>query len=132
MLELVTMDEARVQIRTDAGAADDAWLAVWIPAISEAVAAWLKDAWRLYVIEVDSSGTPVIDSAGDPVPEVDTAGDPIVRPVVKAATLLELSSQYRFREGEGDNVVDTSAGYGYTLNKASTALLGPLRKSTIA
>ena len=52
--------------------------------------------------------------------------------VVKAAVLLELGSVYRFREGEGtENVVTPDAGYGYVLNKASTALLSSLRKPTI-
>ena len=37
-----------------------------------------------------------------------------------------------FREGEGlDNVVTPDAGYGYTLNKASTAMLTALRKGTV-
>jgi hypothetical protein len=29
-------------------------------------------------------------------------------------------------------LVPSDAGYGYVLNKASTALLAPLRKSTVA
>jgi len=49
------------------------------------------------------------------------------------AVLVEIASQYRYREGEGkDNVVTPDAGYGYVLNKASTALLVPLRKPTLA
>lgn len=57
----------------------------------------------------------------------------VVQPAVKGAVLLELASQYRYREGEGqDNIVAEWHGYGYVLNKASTALLAPLRKSTLA
>ena len=129
--DLVTIEQARAHLRLDAdssGGADDDWLAIFIPAISEAVSLWLKDEARLYVPLVDSSGDVVFDSSGEPVPD-----EPLsVRPVVKAAVLIELSSAYRFREGEGtDNVVTPEAGYGYVLNKASTALLAPLRKSTV-
>lgn len=130
MLELVTHDEAVAHLRLDE-TADDAWLSIFIPAVSEAVANWLKDEWRLYVPEMDSGGI-VVDSSGDPVPMVDSNGY-TVRPVVKAAVLIELGSVYRYREGEGkDNVVPDAAGYGYTLNKASTAMLAGLRKSTVA
>ena len=69
---------------------------------------------------------------------LDSDGEPVVKPVVRAACLLELASQYRFREGEGNN--DTAyagrsfdgRGHGYVLNKASTALLAPLRRPTVA
>ncbi|EWS58105.1 hypothetical protein Y694_03989 [Methylibium sp. T29-B] len=44
-MNLVTLDEARNHIRTDSDA-DDAWLNTWIPAISQAVLAWLKEDWR--------------------------------------------------------------------------------------
>lgn len=129
--DLVTLQEAYEHLRLDYdsnGSSDDAWLMVFIAAISEAVSAWLKVDARLYVPEVDSSGAPLLDSAGDPIP----AFPLVVRPVVKAAVLIELGSQYRFREGEGvDNVVPDAAGWGYVLNKTSTALLTPLRKSTV-
>lgn len=130
--DLVTIAEARAHLRLDAdsgGSFDDDWLAIFIPAISEAVSLWLKDDARLYVPLVDSSGEVVRDSSGEPVPDEPL----VVRPVVKAAVLIELSSAYRFREGEGlDNVVTPDAGYGYVLNKASTALLTPLRKPLVA
>lgn len=137
MLELVTIDEARAHLRIDnygtGGGPDDPWLSLWIPAVSEQVALWLKDSWRLYEWELDSNGDVVEDSNGDPIVVLDTNGDPVVRMVVKAAVLIELASQYRFREGEGkDNVVTPDAGYGYVLNKASTALLAPLRRPTMA
>jgi hypothetical protein len=104
-----------------------------IKAASQSVANWLKDSWRLYVLELDSAGDIVVDSDGSPVPERDSNGDPIVAPEVKLAVLVEIASQYRYREGEGkDNVVTPDAGYGYVLNKASTALLVPLRKPTLA
>jgi len=136
MLELVTLDEARQQIRSDGdsdGADDDLWLDIAIKAASAAVAGWLKDRWRLYQPELDSEGKPVLDSDGVPVLETDSNGDFIVAPVVRLAVLVEVSSQYRFREGEGkDNVVTPDAGHGYVLNKASTALLAHLRKTPVA
>jgi hypothetical protein len=136
MLELVTIDEARQHLRLDFdsnGGADDLWLATFIHAVSEAVAGWLKDSWRLYVPMVDSSGEPMVDSAGDQIPALDSNGLPTPRYVVKAAVLLELGSLFRFREGEGkDNTVPDAAGHGYVLNKTSTALLAALRKSTVA
>lgn len=137
MLELVTIDEARAHLRIDnygtGGGPDDPWLATWIPAVSAAVAGWLKDGWRLYQWEVDSSGSVVEDSNGDPVPAFDTSGNPIVRPEVRGATLIELAAKYRAREGEDiDNLVSPDAGYGYMLNQASTALLAHLRRPTMA
>lgn len=131
MLDLVTAAEAKSHLRIDS-TADDVWLAIFIPAISEAVALWLKDSWRLYEPELDAGGDPILDSAGDPIPSEDSNGL-VVRWVVKAAVLIELGNVYRFREGEGtDNAVPDAAGHGYVLNKASTALLAPLRKSTLA
>lgn len=130
MAEFVTKAEARAQLRLDPveseGGPDDLWLEIWIPAVSDAVAAWLKDEWRPYVPEVDSSGEVVTDSSADPIPTG------IVRSQVKAAVLLELASQFRFREGEGDNAVPSHEGHGYSLTKAATAILSPLRKSTVA
>ena len=127
---LVTHSEARYQLRLDEpsggqDAPDDPWLDIWIPAVSAAVAQWLKDEWRLYVPEEDSSGV-LTDSNGDPIPST------VVQPNVKAACLVELASQFRFREGEGDNRVDQAEGHGYMLNKTSTALLQALRKTTVA
>lgn len=129
MTELVTAAEAKTHLRADT--ADEPWLSIFIPAISEAVLGWLKDEWRAYVPELDVNGEPVVDSNGDQVPAVDSNGDMTARPVVKAAVLIELASNFRFREGEGkDNVVTPDAGHGYILNKASTSLLTHLRKST--
>lgn len=131
MTELVTTAAARLHLRSDT--ADDPWLAIFIPAISQAVLLWLKDEWRAYVPELGPDGKPLLDSAGDEIPEIDSSGEMTPRWVVQAAVLVELASQYRFREGEGtDNVVPPDAGHGYVLNKVSTALLTPLRKPTVA
>lgn len=128
MTELVTVQEASAHLRLDTNPSspDGLWLTIFIPAISEAVLNWLKDEWRAYVPEEDSNGV-IEDSNGDPIPST------VPHWSVKAAVLIELANVYRYREGEGkDNVVTPDAGYGYVLNKASTALLAPLRKSTVA
>ena len=125
---LVTIEEACHHLRID-GDDDDAWLSIMIPAVSQAVLLWLKDESRAYVVEVDSSGTPAVDSNGDLVFEEDSNG-PIAKPVVRMAVLVELASQYRFREGEGVAQVPAHWGHGYTLSVGATALLTPLRKST--
>lgn len=130
MLELVAIEDAREQLRLDS-ADNDPWLEIAIPAISESVRLWLKEDWRLYVPARDSAGGVIVDNAGDPVPAEDSDG-PIVHPTVRLAVLVELSSQFRFREGEGDNAVPADAGHGYVLNKASTSLLTPLRRPTVA
>ena len=131
MLELVTIDDAREQMRLDS-ADNDPWVHLAIQGVSEAVRMWLKDDWRLYLPERDSAGEVVLDSSGDPIPAEDSDG-PIVHPTVRLAVLVELSSQFRFREGEGkENVVTPDAGHGYMLNKASTSLLAALRRPTVA
>lgn len=133
MLELVSFEDAKHQLRIDDDDdSHDEWLALFIPAVSEAVASWLKDRWRLYLPARDSDGEVVLDSDEIPVPAEDSNGDPIVHPIVRAAVLIELASQFRFREGEGDNRVEAHEGHGYTLSKTATALLSGLRKSTVA
>lgn len=131
MLEFVTTADAREQLRIDSDA-DDRWLAIWIPAVSASVAAWLKQEWRLYVLQRDSNGEVVTDSSGVPLPVLDSDDLPVLQPTVIAATLLELASQYRYREGEGDNAVPADAGHGYVLSRAATAQLAPLRRTTVA
>lgn len=134
MTDLVTVAEARIHLRTDT--ADDAWLAIFIPAISDAVLRWLKDDWRAYVPKFDADGNPVVDSAGDEIPAVDSNGDYTVKPVVKAAVLIELAWQFRFREGPGE-FEHTATGdlysgrYGYILSRGATALLHACRKPTV-
>lgn len=111
MVDLVTKEQAKAHLYIDDDSHDE-WLDVFIPAMSDAVILWVKDADRVYV---DPEANPLI-----------------VRPVVVAAVLVELASQFRFREGEGDNRVESFEGYGYVLSRTSTALLASLRKPTVA
>lgn len=135
MRDLITKAEACDQLRIEYTADsagdyftsdDDRWLTTWISVVSAAVAAWLKDEWRLYEPLIDSSGDVVEDSAGDPVPTE------TLHACVKGAALIELERQYRYRGGESEADVPSEHGHGYTLGKGATALLSPLRKSTVA
>lgn len=131
MADLVTIEQARAHIRIDT-VADDPWLEVMIPAVSDAVMSWLKDYWRAYVLAVDSAGAVVKDSAGDPIVFFDSSGDPIVLPRVRAAVLVELAQQYRFRDGSDAAAVPSHWGHGYVLGAGATSLLASSRKSTVA
>ena len=131
MADLVTVEEARAHLRID-NDADDAWLATWILAISQAVFTWLKDEWRAYeLLTVD--GVVVKDSNDDPIILEDSNG-PVIKPLVTAACLVELASQYRFRDGNPNQTFtgDLYNGrYGYILSQGATALLQALRKTTV-
>lgn len=131
MTDLVTLDEAAAHLRVDTDA-DDQWIALFITAISGAVISWLKDEWRVYVPALDSNGKPITDSAGDEIPAVDGNGEYSVKPMVKAAVLVELAQQYRFRDGSGAAAVPSHWGHGYVLGAGATSLLSSLRKSTVA
>lgn len=130
MADLVTATEARDHLR--ATTADDSWLAIWIPAISAAVLSWLKEDWRAYVPLLDADGAPLLDSNGDEIPEEDTSGHYTVKPQVRAAVLVEIGQQYRFRDGSGAAAVPAHWGHGYVLGAGATSLLAALRKSTVA
>jgi hypothetical protein len=129
VVDFVTSAEAKAHLRIDSDA-DDTWLAIWIPVVSEAVAAWLKDEWRPYELVEDSNGDVLTDSAGEPFVLEDSNG-PIVRQRVKGAVLIELAQMYRFRDGSGAATVPVHWGHGYTLGAGATALLVGLRKTTI-
>ncbi|WP_289105827.1 hypothetical protein [uncultured Halomonas sp.] len=136
MIDLVTIEDARVHLRIDDYAEgegpDDTWLSIFIPAISQAFAEWVKERSALYTPALDSSGEPVLDSSGRPEAALDSNGQPIPKPLVRAAVLIELERQYRSRGGEDETDVDASAGYGYMLGKGSVALLQSLRTPTVS
>lgn len=131
MVEFVTKAQAQEQLRLDPGV-DDLWLAFAIPAVSAAVDSWLKSPWRRYELQRDGAGALIIGADGFPLPVLDDEENPVLAQQVVLATLVELASHYRFREGEGDNTVPSEAGHGYVLSRAATALLAPLRRSTVA
>ena len=123
-MALVTIEEARTHLQVDT-LAHDPWLKVWIPAVEEAVFSWLKDPLRAY----EKSGQE--DSNGDPIQLEDSNG-PIARPIVKAAVLVELAQQFRFRDGFGAAAVPAHWGHGHVLGVGATSLLAALRKGTLA
>lgn len=131
MADLVTVEDAKQHIRID-NDADDAWLEVFIPAISDAVMSWLKDEWRAYILATDADGNVLTDSAEVPIIALDSNGEATVKPRVKAAVLVELAQQYRFRDGSGAAAVPAHAGHGYVLGTGATSLLNALRKTTVA
>lgn len=130
-MNLATIQDARQHIRTDSDA-DDAWFRTMLPAVSEVVRLWLKQDWRLYMSKVGPDGKPELDEEGLPVPMRDAQGLPLVRPVVRAAVLVELAQQYRFREGQDAPAVPAHWGHGYVLGAGATSLLSSLRRSTVA
>ena len=116
-MNLVSLDEAKDHLYIDDDAHDQ-WLNLMIAAVSDAVSLWVKDTDRLFIPEPDSNG--------DLVP----SGN--VRPAVKAAVLTELAAKFRYREGEGEVLVESHEGHGYVLSRGATSYLVPLRKSTVA
>lgn len=130
MADLVGMQDARDHLRID-NDADNSWLMMWIPAISAAVLSWLKDEWRQYVLATDADGNVLLDSNEIPIPLEDGDGEPLINPLVSAACLVELSQQYRFRDGSGAASVPSHAGHGYVLGTGATSLLNGLRKTTV-
>lgn len=131
MVALVTRAEVKSHLMMDNDAADG-WIDMMILAISGAVMSWLKQEWRAYELLLDAAGVPLEDSAGDYILALDTSGEPIPLPVVKAATLVEIASQFRFRDGDGAAAVPSHAGHGYVLSAGPTSLLSGLRRSTVA
>ena len=130
MAAFVTLEEVKSQLMMDNDAADG-WIDMMIVAISDAVLSWLKDEWRAYLVLRDADGAVLLDSNGDPILLTDSNGDLIPRPVVRAATLVEIASQFRFRDGDGAPAVPSHAGHGYVLSAGPTSLLSGLRRSTV-
>lgn len=122
-MALVSIEEARNHLQVDT-LAHDPWLSTWIPSVEAAVFSWLKQSWRAY----EPSG--VMDSQGDPIPLEDSSG-PVVRPMVRAAVLVELAQQFRFRDGSGAANVPSHWGHGHVLGIGATSLLSGIRKGTV-
>jgi hypothetical protein len=129
--DLVTAEEVRFQCRIDPPDSNyedpnEAWINLWITVVSQSVASWLKDEWRIFLPLLDSNDEIIRDSNDNPIQS------DVVNPIVRGAVLVEIASQFRFREGEGDNRVESHEGHGYVLSKTATAMLAPLRKTTLA
>lgn len=121
---LVTLAEVQAHLRvdTDADAQD---LQMKTMAASGAVMNYLKSS-SPYELELDSNGTPLLDSSGRVIPVEDSSGNKFVRWEVKAATLMMVGYLYRLRD---DNEDAFERGY---LPMPVTALLYPLRHPALA
>lgn len=103
MIDLVSVADAREHLRLDSDngiGPDDVWLSIWIPAVSQAIGLWLRDESRAFFEDTDGKH---------------------VHPVVRAAALVELATQYRNRE---DRPTDSP---NYIINRSSAMLLSGLR-----
>lgn len=132
---LVEIHDARVHVRADDMDSDE-WFAFWIPLVSELIASWLGDTWRLYELQRDDNGDIVTDENGTPVPMRDAFGEPIINRLVRGAALVELADIYTNREGESRKFMEQAGNAGgawcYTLCAGATAILSGIRKSRIA
>lgn len=128
---LVDIADARLHVRADDGDSD-AWFEFWIPIVSEMVASWLGDSWRLYELQRDDSGEIVRDENGTPLPMLDALGEPILNRLVKGAAIVELADIYANREGESRRFMENGGAWGYTLCAGATAILQGIRKSRMA
>lgn len=128
---IVEIHDARVHVRADDMDSDE-WFAFWIPLVSEIIASWLGDTWRLYELQRDDNGDIVTDENGAPVPMRDAFGEPIINRLVKGAALVELADIYTNREGESRKFMEQAGAWGYTLCAGATAILSGIRKSRIA
>ena len=132
---LVEIHDARVHVRADDMDSDE-WFAFWIPLVSEIIASWLGDTWRLYELQRDDNGDIVKDENGTPVPMLDAFGEPIINRLVRGAALVELADIYTNREGESRKFMEQAGNaggaWGYTLCAGATAILSGIRKSRIA
>ena len=126
---LIEYEDARNHLRID-GDDDDAWLEIFIPVVSEALAACLKDPYRLYEWQTDDDGNYLRDDSGNPLVLRDIDGKPIIRRLVRGAALVELASQYAHREGDGKTQHE-AGHWDYALCVGATNLLTGIRKTTV-
>lgn len=136
MLEYVTIDEAKAQIKVELEDTDDynPEITLKIQAASSAVQQYLgspKRAW-LPVYETDTSGELLFDSNEQPIPLTDsngaffyqtnTDGSKVIAPQVKQATLTLIGVFWRDRDSTNIEYVQNY------LPNAVQALLFPLRR----
>lgn len=125
MIELVTLDEAKLQLRITDEAHDDD-LNMKIKAASSAVVNYLRGTRNLYEPMLDANGDFVTDDDGYYVADPGDSDGPQIREEVKAATLILLTEMFEKRSGE-EGAVD----YIMAMPSAAMALLYPLRDPVI-
>ena len=128
---LVEIHDARVHVRAD-DIDSDKWFEFWIPLVSELIASWLGDTWRLYELARDDNGDLITNENGVPEPMRDAFGEPIINRLVRGAALVELADIYANREGESRKFMDNGGAWGYSLCAGATAILQGIRKSRLA
>lgn len=132
---LVDIEAARLHVRAD-DEDSNSWFMFWIPIVSDAVAAWLGDEWRIYELQRDEKGAIMKDENGVPMPMRDAAGRPIISNLARGAAIVELADIYSNREGESRKFMEQAGNaggaWGYALCAGATALLSGLRKSRVA
>lgn len=114
---LITLDQARAQIRSDE-TVDDALVLAYIQAVSESILNYVDVAYY-----IDSTGEVPVDSS-------DLALD--VPEPWRLACMIEVARMYRFRENDAGDHVDAQFGYGYPFGKTAMGLLFPYRMPGIA
>src|SRR5690606_21548533 len=97
-IELVTLEEAKLQLRITDDAHDDD-LNMKIKAASAAVVNYLHGTRNLYQPMLDSNGDFVTDNDGYYVADPGDSDGPQVREEVKAATLILLTDMFEKRAG---------------------------------
>lgn len=119
MNDLVTLKQARDQLRMEAGG-DDEDLQLKITAASEMVLRYLGKGADAFLQE---DGTVATDAQGKP------QGIPAT---VQLATLVTVNYLVRERDGSQKNAVDPQHGYGYALPKSAVSMLYSMRRPGIA
>ncbi len=120
---MITVEDCKLHCRVDHDA-DDAWFETMIEVVSQAVELWLGEKERMYELYEDSNG--------DLVPVVDSSDLPVLLPIVRGAMLIEISMQYKSREGGDQASIPAHWGHGYVLGLGATSLLTGLRKSRVS
>lgn len=134
MVMLVTLQQASDHLRRDTSD-DDSDLTLKIHAASHAILNYLKDTGVAYEYELNSDGSILFDSAGEPVYIMDSDGSFIPLPEVQAAVLIMLGVLYTDRDAQqyinpksGGNIERLG---NMSLPRAVHFLLDPLRVPTL-